>query len=130
VTFACGYVFVITCLAGALLPYRAKDVYEASPGAAYKVGNVPLVTILGDSGIHPWRRDGVMFMFYSQLGLTSTLAYVSCLGTCVLGNLVFHCQECPKIQGHQRGLRLQGDPARIKFASISCLGGQCYSKGH
>ncbi|HVO70915.1 MAG TPA: amino acid permease, partial [Aggregatilineaceae bacterium] len=26
VTFGCGYVFIITCLAGALLPYRAKEV--------------------------------------------------------------------------------------------------------
>ncbi len=36
VTFGCGYVFIITCLAGALLPYRSKEVYEASPGAKYK----------------------------------------------------------------------------------------------
>lgn len=49
VTFGCGYVFIITCLAGALLPYRAKDVYEASPGAKYTVsGLVALVfTLLG-----------------------------------------------------------------------------------
>ena len=38
VTFGCGYVFIITCLAGALLPYRAKEVYDASPGAKYKTG--------------------------------------------------------------------------------------------
>jgi hypothetical protein len=31
VTFACGYVFVITALAGALMPYRAKALYDASP---------------------------------------------------------------------------------------------------
>jgi APA family basic amino acid/polyamine antiporter len=49
VTFGCGYVFVITCLAGALLPYRAKDVYNASPGAKYTVhGLVALLfTLLG-----------------------------------------------------------------------------------
>src|SRR5712692_50476 len=47
VTFGCGYVFVVTSLAGALLPYRAKKVYEASPGAHYKVGDIPLITILG-----------------------------------------------------------------------------------
>jgi amino acid transporter len=49
VTFGCGYVFIITCLAGALLPYRAKEVYEASPGAKYKVnGYVGLLfTLLG-----------------------------------------------------------------------------------
>jgi amino acid transporter len=49
VTFGCGYVFIITCLAGALLPYRAKEVYEASPGAKYKVSGYVgvLFTILG-----------------------------------------------------------------------------------
>jgi len=49
VTFACGYVFIITCLAGALLPYRAKEVYEASPGAKYKVSGYVgvLFTLLG-----------------------------------------------------------------------------------
>jgi amino acid transporter len=37
VTFGCGYVFIITCLAGALLPYRAKELFQASPGAKYQV---------------------------------------------------------------------------------------------
>ncbi|MBN1537767.1 MAG: APC family permease [Anaerolineales bacterium] len=49
VTFACGYVFIITCLAGALLPYKAKDVYESSPGAKYNVNGFIglLATLLG-----------------------------------------------------------------------------------
>jgi amino acid transporter len=80
VTFACGYVFVVTCLAGALLPYRAKDVYAASPGAKYKIGNTPLVTILGAIGFVLGGAMVLMFMFYSQLGLTSTLAYVVVFG--------------------------------------------------
>jgi APA family basic amino acid/polyamine antiporter len=75
VTFACGYVFVITCLAGALLPYRAKDVYEASPGAKYKFGGIPLVTILGVLGFIFGAVMLVMFMFDARLGLTSPLAY-------------------------------------------------------
>jgi amino acid transporter len=75
VTFACGYVFVITCLAGALLPYRAKDVYESSPGAKYKIGNTPLVTVMGFVGFILGGVMLLMFMFYSQLGLTSMLAY-------------------------------------------------------
>jgi amino acid transporter len=75
VTFACGYVFVVTSLAGALLPYRAKDVYESSPGAVYKVGNIPLVTIFGVIGFVLGGAMLLMFMFYAQLGLTSTLAY-------------------------------------------------------
>ena len=49
VTFGCGYVFIITCLAGALLPYRAKEVYEASPGSKYQVNGYVgiLCTALG-----------------------------------------------------------------------------------
>jgi amino acid transporter len=76
VTFACGYVFVITCLAGSLLPYRAKDVYEASPGAKYKIGNTPMITVLGAIGFVFGSAMVLMFMFYPQLGLTSNLAYI------------------------------------------------------
>ncbi|MEO8437137.1 MAG: hypothetical protein ABI562_01670, partial [Chloroflexota bacterium] len=76
VTFACGYVFVITALAGALLPFRAKAAYEASPGSKYTVGGFPLVTIIGSLGA----AFGIVFLFLfltnEQLGLTSQLAYV------------------------------------------------------
>jgi amino acid transporter len=49
VTFGCGYVFIVTCLAGALLPYRAKQVYDASPGAKYTVSGLVamLFTVIG-----------------------------------------------------------------------------------
>jgi amino acid transporter len=75
VTFACGYVFVVTALAGALMPYRAKALYNASPGAAYKLGNIPLVTIVGTIGAMVGVIMLYMFMFHPALGLTSTLAY-------------------------------------------------------
>jgi APA family basic amino acid/polyamine antiporter len=75
VTFACGYVFVVTALAGALMPYRAKALYDASPGAAYKLGNIPLVTVFGLIGAIVGGVMVLMFMFYSALGLTSVLAY-------------------------------------------------------
>ncbi|MEX0788895.1 MAG: APC family permease [Anaerolineales bacterium] len=45
VTFGGGYVFVLSCLSGAFLPKRAKAVYEASPGAKYKVAG-PLGVLL------------------------------------------------------------------------------------
>jgi APA family basic amino acid/polyamine antiporter len=69
VTFGCGYVFVVTCLAGALLPYRAKELYEASPGAKYKLGNVPLLTVLGAiGGVFGILMVGA-FLFAPQLGV-------------------------------------------------------------
>jgi amino acid transporter len=80
VTFACGYVFVLTSLAGALLPYRAKEIYEASPGAKYKIGGIPLVTVLGALGFVLGGVMVMMFMFYDSLGLTSTLAYTVVFG--------------------------------------------------
>jgi len=76
VTFACGYVFVVTALAGALMPYSAKALYDASPGAAYRLlGNIPLVTIFGLIGAAVGAIMVLMFMLYSALGLTSVLAY-------------------------------------------------------
>jgi len=83
VTFACGYVFVGTALAGALLPFRAKSLYESSPGAAYKFGGYPLVTIVGLIGA----VAGVVFLYLfltnATLGLTSDLAYRVVLGVIV-----------------------------------------------
>jgi amino acid transporter len=75
VTFACGYVFAASALAGAVFPYRAKDIYEASPGAKYKLGNIPWVTILGGLGFVFGGAMVLTFMFVPALGLTSGLAY-------------------------------------------------------
>jgi amino acid transporter len=84
VTFACGYVFVGTAVAGAILPFRARSLYEASPGAAYKLAGIPLVTIVGVIGA----VAGVVFLYLfltnATLGLTTELAY-----RVVLGILVF-----------------------------------------
>ena len=71
VTFGCGYVFIITCLAGALLPYRAKEVYEASPGAKYKVSGIIglLFTLLGAGAFVglTWELAPQAFANYSLL---------------------------------------------------------------
>jgi amino acid transporter len=75
VTFGCGYVFVVTCLAGALMPYRAKELYEASPGARYKLGGIPMVTVMGLLG-------GV-------LGILMVLAFLFNPALGVLGNWNF-----------------------------------------
>jgi APA family basic amino acid/polyamine antiporter len=75
VTFACGYVFAASSLAGALLPYRAKEVYKASPGAQYKLGNVPWVTILGGIGAVFGFAMVLSYLVVPALGLVSTLAY-------------------------------------------------------
>ncbi len=72
VTFGCGYVFVITCIAGALLPYRAKELYESSPGAQYKLGNTPMITVLGVIGGILGTFMVLAFLFAPQLGVLGT----------------------------------------------------------
>lgn len=104
VTFACGYVFVITSLAGALLPYRAKALYEASPGAAYKLWNIPLVTILGGVGAVVGGVMVLMFMFYSALGLTSRLAYEVVFGVLVV-SVIWYFAE--KFLQRSRGINVE-----------------------
>ncbi len=75
VTFACGYVFAASSLAGALLPFRAKEIYDASPGAKYKLGKIPWITILGGLGAVFGFGMVLSYLVVPALGLTSKLAY-------------------------------------------------------
>jgi APA family basic amino acid/polyamine antiporter len=92
VTFANGAVMTLSALAAALLPYRAKQVYEASPGARHMLGGVPLVTVLGGLG---FLFGGFMvgsFLFEDNLGLAysvDSLPYWIVLGTALLGLIVY-----------------------------------------
>jgi amino acid transporter len=72
VTFACGYVFVLSCFSGVLFPYRAKAIYEASPAAKY--GKTIVVT-----GIIGTLFCGAMvlsFIFHPGLRLFTTVPAV------------------------------------------------------
>jgi APA family basic amino acid/polyamine antiporter len=92
VTFANGAVMVLSALAAALLPFRAKQVYEASPGAKYTVGGTPLVTIIGALGFLLGGFMVVSFLFVEDLGLAFTsnaFPYYIVLGTAVFGLLVY-----------------------------------------
>jgi basic amino acid/polyamine antiporter, APA family len=92
VTFANGAVMTLSALAAALLPYRAKQLYEASPGAKYMLGSVPLVTVIGSLGFVCGAMMVGFFMFRSELGLAYTgdaVPYYIVLGTAVLGLLVY-----------------------------------------
>jgi len=88
VTLACGYVFTISCLAAALLPFRAKALYEASPGAKYTLGGFPLVTIFGVIGFVFGLWALIMFLTNSAYGLTGTTPYIVVAGifvVCLVG---------------------------------------------
>lgn len=87
-TFACGYVFVISCLAAALLPYRAKALYEASPGAKYTLGGFPLVTVFGFIGFIFGLAALIAFLTKDAYGLSGRTPYIVVAGVfifCLVG---------------------------------------------
>ncbi len=88
VTLACGYVFVISCLAAALMPYRAKALYDASPGAKYTLGGFPLVTIFGIIGFVFGLAALIAFLTNAAYGLKGTTPYIVVAGifmVCLVG---------------------------------------------
>ena len=117
VTFACGYVFVLSCLAAALLPYRAKALYEASPGAQYKLGGIPLVTIFGSIGFVFGAAAVVAFLTKKGYGLVGTspgLTYAIVGGIFVVCLVVLLDQPLlPEGQGHRRLVCLPRGAARV-----------------
>jgi len=92
VTFANGAVMVLSALAAALLPYRAKALYEASPGAKYRIGNTPTVTLVGILGFLLGGFMVVSFLFVKDLGLAfsnDALPYWIVIGTAAFGLVVY-----------------------------------------
>ena len=66
VSFACGYVFILSALSAALFPYKAPSIYQASPGAKYG----KLVVWTGTIGFIFAGAMVVSFIFVEPLGLS------------------------------------------------------------
>ena len=101
VTFANGAVMVLSALAAALLPYRAAKVYEASPGARYKLGNLPMVTVFGILGFVLGGFMVVSFFFVPELGLaysSDALPWYIVAGTAAVGLIVYWIMRTTKAQ--------------------------------
>jgi amino acid transporter len=87
VTLASILVYMGTMLAGMLLPYRAKQIYKASPAAKYQLFGLPLITVLG---FIAFAFNGVMAYYFvtkDELGVNDTKSLVlvgGILGLCVV----------------------------------------------
>jgi APA family basic amino acid/polyamine antiporter len=108
VTLANGTVFVLSALAAGLLPYRARSLYEASPGAKYTVGGLPVVSILGFLGFVLGAFMLWAFLFVEDLGLAfsgeNPTPYAMVLGTIVFGAVVYWIMRTVKAR---RGVKVQ-----------------------
>jgi basic amino acid/polyamine antiporter, APA family len=108
VTLANGAVFVLSALAASLLPYRARSLYEASPGAKYTLGGLPLVSILGVLGFILGAFMLWAFLFVEDLGLAfsgeNPTPYAMVLGTIVFGAAVYWIMRTVKAR---RGVKVE-----------------------
>jgi amino acid transporter len=87
VTFACGYVFTLSVIAAALLPYRAPEVYRAAPHKT--LGGVPLVTVLGVLGALSAGAMVASFLFVDDLGLTGRTPYTIVVGVIIFAAAIY-----------------------------------------
>jgi APA family basic amino acid/polyamine antiporter len=88
---AIGSVIVVgvTCLAAAVFPYRAPEIFQASPSARYKIGPLPLVTVMGMLGTVLTALLVVVALVNSALGLTSPSARYVLGGAFATGVMVY-----------------------------------------
>jgi len=89
VTLACGYVFVFSAIAAALLPFRARALYEAAPGSQYRLWGVPLVTVFGVIGALAGAAALIAFLTYSGYGLKGTTPYII-VALILVGSFVYY----------------------------------------
>ena len=92
VTFANGAVMTLSALAACLLPYRAAKLYNASPGAKYRLGNTPTVTWVGAIGFLTGAFMVGSFLFVKDLGLaysSDAFPYYIVAGTAAFGLIVY-----------------------------------------
>jgi amino acid transporter len=107
VTLANGAVFTISALAAALLPYRARKLYEASPGATYTLGGLPAVTVVGTIGFLFGSFMVGAFILVPELGLSFSgrgLTYGVIASTAVFGLIVYWIMRSFRAS---RGLRVE-----------------------
>src|SRR5260221_618306 len=88
---AIGSVIVVgvTCLAAAVFPYRAPEIFHSSPAGRYKIGPVPLVTVMGILGTVMTALLVVVALVNSALGLTSPSARYVLGGAFATGIMVY-----------------------------------------
>jgi APA family basic amino acid/polyamine antiporter len=91
VTFACGYVFVMSLVAAALLPYRAPEVYRAAPNKT--LFGLPAVTVVAAIGLAAGAAMCISFLTVDKLGLTGRTPYSIVAGVIVASTVVYYAMQ-------------------------------------
>lgn len=82
-------VYLFVSIAAVIFPYRKKEMYQASPISKYKVGSIPLITILGIGGV---ALDLFLLISYVTVGgylANSSTSLSLIIGIILLGFVLF-----------------------------------------
>jgi hypothetical protein len=79
----------VTCLGGALFPYRSRAIYERAPAVRYRFGSLPLITILGAVGAVCVGALIYVALTVSALGITSPGSRITIAVAFVSGLFVY-----------------------------------------
>jgi basic amino acid/polyamine antiporter, APA family len=83
--FSCMFLPGITA---ALLPYRRKDIYEASP-IKHEIFGIPLITIFGVIEVSFVAAIAYIFIAYPQFGISTPYAIFLNFGMIIVGFLIY-----------------------------------------
>jgi amino acid transporter len=79
----------VTCLGGALFPYRSKQIFDGAPAARYRIGGLPLVTLAGAVGALCVGALIYLALTVSALGITSPGSRIAIAAAFVSGVVVY-----------------------------------------
>jgi amino acid transporter len=79
----------VTCLGGAVFPYRARQIYDAAPAARYQIGGVPLLAIAGAIGAFCVAALIWVALTFTELGLTSSGSRILIAASLASGVVVY-----------------------------------------
>ncbi|MHA1581454.1 MAG: amino acid permease [Candidatus Baldrarchaeia archaeon] len=79
----------IVCLTGALLPYTRRDLYEKAAISKFKIGSIPLITIIGIISTAFTLFIASLYFFFPALGLADPLTSAIVCGTIFGSGLVY-----------------------------------------
>ena len=80
---------ILTAIAGALFPYRRKELYEASP-ANVSFAGMPLISISGVLMVLIQVMVVALYFVFPSIGLQADQAIIALVGTIALGLIIFY----------------------------------------
>ena len=94
-TLVIAVTYLGTIVAASILPWRRRDIYENSPVARYRIGSVPLLTVLGVVtaafllfNLYKWATDSTYAVNNAQSAIYLLVLYVAAIVIYVVARIV------------------------------------------